>query len=284
MNAVRIRPMLAADVDAATALILGEDWGDRRTWFEFATSQAECHPVVAIVDDEVVGTGVGSANGPVGWVGTIFVASARRRTGLGQGLTEAVCEALDAAGCRILVLVSTDEGLPLYERLGFRLQTHYRILEAPGLPRRELSAAEAGGPRVRAFRAGDLEAMARLDQAATGEDRSHALRRFATPQSSKVLAMPDGTIAGFVVRAPWGGGATIAAAPDAAMRILDARRRAAGLAGRVRVGLLEENAAGLDLLERAGLHPVWSAPRLARGEPLEWRPDWIWGQFNHAMG
>ena len=25
-------------------------------------------------------------------------------------------------------------------------------------------------------------------------------------------------------------------------------------------------------------------PRLVRGEPLDWRPDWIWGQLNHAMG
>ena len=68
------------------------------------------------------------------------------------------------------------------------------------------------------------------------------------------------------------------------MRILEARRRAAGPGGRVRVGLVEENAAGLARLEAAGLVPIWSAPRLLRGEPLDWHPDWIWGQFNHAIG
>ena len=68
------------------------------------------------------------------------------------------------------------------------------------------------------------------------------------------------------------------------MRILQARRQASGIGGRVRVGLVEENAAGLAHLEDAGLVPVWSAPRLIRGEPLTWHPDWIWGQFNHAIG
>jgi len=276
--------MTTADIDAATALILREDWGDRRTWFEFATSQPECRPIVAVDDDAVVGTGVGTANGAVGWVGTIFVASDRRRTGLGRALTEFVCAELEAAGCRTLVLVSTTEGLPLYQRLGFELQTHYRILEAPGLPLADAAERDTDAPQVRRFEPGDLDAMIRLDRTATGEDRGHALRRFATPASSKVLAGRGGTVAGFVVRAPWGGGATIATDPDQAMRILSARRLASGPAGRVRVGVVEENAAGLERLEHAGLHPVWSAPRLVRGEPLRWRPDWIWGQFNHAMG
>ena len=54
--------------------------------------------------------------------------------------------------------------------------------------------------------------------------------------------------------------------------------------GRVRVGLLSDNEAGLALLERDGLRPIWSAPRMVLGEPLDWRPDWIWGQLNHAIG
>ena len=72
-------------------------------------------------------------NGPVGWIGTIWVAPAARRTGLGRALTEATIEAAESAGCRTLVLVATAEGRPLYERLGFRVATEYRILEASGL-------------------------------------------------------------------------------------------------------------------------------------------------------
>ncbi|HEX5591016.1 MAG TPA: GNAT family N-acetyltransferase [Candidatus Limnocylindrales bacterium] len=274
-----IRPMRPADVEPATAAILRADWGDRRTWFEFATTQPECRPVVAELDGAIVGTGVGTLNGRVGWVGTIWVEPAVRGAGLGRALTQAVIDDLEAAGCRSLVLVATDQGLPLYERMGFELQTRYRILEAPGLD----PAGSAADPAVRAFEARDLEAILELDLNATGEDRGHAIRRFAAPGTTKVLES-DGEVRAFVIRAPWGGGATIAPDPAHAMRILEARRLAAGPGGRVRVGLVEDNAAGLAHLEAAGLAPIWSAPRLARGEPMEWRPEWIWGQFNHAIG
>jgi ribosomal protein S18 acetylase RimI-like enzyme len=274
-----IRPMLPADVAAATEAILRSDWGDRRTWFEFATTQPGCRPVVAELDGALAGTGVGTANGSVGWVGTIWVDPARRGAGLGRALTQAVIDGLEAAGCRTLVLVATEEGLPLYERMGFELQTRYRILEAPGLD----PAAMAPDPEVRPFDRADLDTICALDLAATGEDRSHAIRRFASPETSKVLDV-DGAIRGFVIRAPWGGGATVAPDPGDAMRLLEARRRTSGAGGRVRVGLVEDNADGLAALEAAGLTPVWSVPRLIRGAPLEWHPDWIWGQFNHAMG
>ncbi|MEW5991485.1 MAG: GNAT family N-acetyltransferase [Chloroflexota bacterium] len=274
-----IRPMLATDVDPASEAILRASWGDRRTWFEFATSQPECRPVVAEIDGRLAGTGVGTLNGRVGWVGTIWVDPGHRGAGLGRALTQAVIDGLEAGGCRTLVLVATDQGLPLYERMGFELQTRYRILEAPGLD----PATTTPDPAVRAFTPADLAAIVDLDRTATGEDRVHAIRRFASPAAARVLDI-DGSVRGFVIRAPWGGGATVAAETADAIRILDTRRRASGRGGRVRVGLVEENTAGLAALEAAGLTPVWSAPRLIRGNPLDWRPDWIWGQFNHAMG
>jgi GNAT superfamily N-acetyltransferase len=274
-----IRPMLPADVAGATGAILRDHWGDRRTWFEFATTQPECRPVVAELDGALAGTGVGTRNGSVGWVGTIWVEPERRGGGLGRALTQAVIDRLEASGCRTLVLVATDQGLPLYERMGFELQTRYRILEAPGLD----ATTDAPDAAVRAFGTADLPAVLDLDRAATGEDREHAVRRFASPRTAKVLEIA-GAIRGSVIRAPWGGGATVATNVTDAIRLLDARRRASGAAGRVRVGLVEENVAGLAALGAAGLTPIWSAPRLIRGESLDWQPDWIWGQFNHAMG
>ena len=68
------------------------------------------------------------------------------------------------------------------------------------------------------------------------------------------------------------------------MALADARRRAAGVGGKVRVGILSENQKGHDRLIAAGWTPSWSAPRMIRGEMPGWRPGWIWGQFNHAMG
>jgi GNAT superfamily N-acetyltransferase len=269
--------MSPADVEAATEMILRNDWGVRRDWLEFATSQTGCYPVVAEADGRIVATGVGTANGEVGWIGTIFVEPAWRGRGLGRSITQSIIGRLDGAGCRTLALVATNEGRQLYERMGFEVQTQYRILQAVGLP--PVDAPEG----VRSFQAVDLPAVIALDREGTGEDRTHAISRFAAPETTRVLVKGDGVDA-FVIRAPWGGGATVARTPDAALRIITARRRAAGPEGRVRVGLLDENAEGLARMTEVGFRLLWSAPRMIRGEPLDWRPEWIYGQFNHAMG
>jgi GNAT superfamily N-acetyltransferase len=276
--------MRAADLEPATQAILRDEWGDRRLWFEFALAQDTCHPIVAVLDDRIVGTGVGTRSGRAGWIGTIWVAPELRGHGLGRALTEAVISSLHDGGVRTLLLVSTEAGRPLYERMGFEVQSSYRILEAPGSAAVPGTAGVPPDPRVRPFRRGDLPAMTRLDAQATGEDRRSILRRFASASSARVVLDARGEVGGFVIRAPWGGGATIAPDPDDAIRILAARRAAAGPSGRVRVGLLDDNAAGLERLAAEGLRPIWSAPRMIRGEPLDWRPDWIWGQFNHAIG
>jgi ribosomal protein S18 acetylase RimI-like enzyme len=277
--------MTTADIDEATTAILADDWGDRRAWFEFAVASPACSVFVAEgPDGAVVGTGVATINGPVAWIGTIWVSSSWRRKGLGTALTEAPIAAAEDAGCRTLVLVATSAGRPLYERMGFDVQTWYRTMEAPGFGEATPAAPPAGGRSVRSWRPDDLDAMAALDRQVTGEDRRHLLEAFATPGAARVVVGPDDQIRGFVVRATWGGGATIAPDIDDAMALLEARRRASGPDRRVRAGVVESNIAGLARLEADGWTEAWRAPRLIRGDPLDWRPDGIWGQFNHAVG
>lgn len=38
------------------------------------------------------------------------------------------------------------------------------------------------------------------------------------------------------------------------------------------------------MLLAAGWEEAWTAPRMERGEPVAWRPDWIFGQFGMAVG
>ncbi|HJP90250.1 MAG TPA: GNAT family N-acetyltransferase [Candidatus Limnocylindrales bacterium] len=278
-----LRPLLPADVDPATEMILSNDWGVRRDWLAYAAAAEACSAMVAVdAGGRIVATGVGTANGPVGWIGSIFVEPEARRHGLGRAITQAVIDALEDAGCTTLLLVSGSKvAQRIYEGMGFEVQTRYRILEAPGLPASSGGGATAG---VRPFQPADLRAIATLDRDASGEDRRHALDAFANPTSTKVLATPDGEVRGYVCRAPWGGGATIARTIDDALAIADARRRAAGQGGKVRVGILRENDEGHARLIAAGWAPSWSAPRMIRGQMPEWHPERIWGQFNHAMG
>ena len=284
--------MTPADVDPAADAVARGGWGDRRAWFTFATAHPGCGPIVAVDRDGIVGTGVGTANGSVGWVGTIFVTPERRGAGLGRALTDHVCAALEAAGCRSLVLVATDEGRLLYERMGFEVVDRYATVEREGTGSMgDASAADGGADapdasRILApFTATDVPEAAALDRVATGEDRAHLLASFAAlPGGLTVRAAADGSLRAFLLRAPWGGGATIAPDLEDARTILAARLRAAAPGHRVRAGVLASNEAGLAMLHGDGWTDAWTAPRMARGAPVDATLASIWGQFNHAVG
>ena len=184
-----------------------------------------CRGFVAEADGAIVGTGVATINGPVAWIGTIWVDPAWRGRGLGTALTLATIEAAEGAGSRTLVLVATEAGQPLYERLGFGVQTRYRILEAPGL------ASGAPDPGIRPFRPSDLPAMIALDGAATGEDRAHLLTALAAADTTRCLEHADGTLHAGSSSAPVGRRrATIA--PDPRRRPRHPPRAPAGVRSR----------------------------------------------------
>ncbi|HZM73192.1 MAG TPA: GNAT family N-acetyltransferase [Candidatus Polarisedimenticolia bacterium] len=276
---VEIRPMTAVDIEPVRQMIMAGEWGDRRVFLEFATTQPECLPIVAVDGGEIVASGVGTANGPAGWIGAIFVDERVRRRGIGRAVTDAVIAGLEQRGCQTLVLVASEEGKPLYEGMGFQLQTAYATLEAPGT-----SGSGVDDGAVRPFDPGDLEVMSVLDREATGEARGHLLTRLASPESARVLVDENGGLSAFTIRPPWGGGATIAETEDAGTRILQARRAAIGPDRKVRAGLPLENRSGIRRLQELGWTRSWNAPRMIRGEPLDWHPEQIWGQFAMALG
>jgi predicted N-acetyltransferase YhbS len=269
--------MLASDIAPATQVILDGGWGDRTPFFEWAVRQQGCSPLVAEEDGRVVGTGVATANGRVGWVGAIFVAVDRRRNGVGSALSAAVVEELERLGCVTQVLIATDEGRPIYERLGFAMQTRYVRMTAPSEP------PPADDGMVRPYAPADFDAIAALDRAATGEDRAALLVAFADPATARIVTRPDGSVGGFLVRAPWGGRALVAADPDLALSLLDWRRRTT-TDRQITIGVLKENATGRARLAAAGWTRGVGGPRLLRGEPLDWRPEMIYGQFGGALG
>jgi len=217
----------------------------------------------------------------VGWVGTIFVDPDSRGTGLGRALTEATLAILTHAGCATQVLVATDMGRPVYERLGFETRTFYQTFE------READATDGARPAdegIRPFTAADLADAVELDRSATGEDRGPLLAPLIGQEGSIVLRTPDGTLEGFLLRAPWGGGATIAVSPDAARRLFAERLRRAGPGHLVRVGTPLENEAGIAALGADGWRASYRPRRMERGPRPDWHPERIWGQFNMAVG
>src|SRR3954451_7647625 len=92
--AASIRAMTAIDVAPAADVIRRNDFGEREAFLAWAVGQPTISLFVADLDGAIVGTGVGSAHGSVGWVGVILVDASARGSGLGRRITRAVIERL----------------------------------------------------------------------------------------------------------------------------------------------------------------------------------------------
>jgi GNAT superfamily N-acetyltransferase len=278
---VAIRPMAAVDVAPSADLLRRGDFGEREAFFAWALTQPTITAFVAAREGVILGTGVASTHGRVGWVGVIFVAQDERGSGLGRRITRSVVDHLETNGCRTQILIASTMGRPMYELEGFAVldqQIRFSIDGLPAVPTTELD------PRIRPIRPSELAAVIALDEYATGEDRGPVLRTLVTPESTLVALAPSGEVSGFLTRAPWRGGALIAPDPDDALRLLEARRHATGVSGRAGAGVLSRNAIGRERLRSAGWVEELGGVRMIRGEPLDWHPNAIWGQFNGALG
>ena len=65
--------MTRDDVAPAAEVVRRGDWGDRREFFEWAAGHPQARPLVAEAGGAIVGTAIGTVNGPAGWVGAVFV-------------------------------------------------------------------------------------------------------------------------------------------------------------------------------------------------------------------
>ena len=173
----RIRPMTPADVDAATRRLPAQDWGDRRA-NSASRRRTETRPFVADAGRRIVGTGVAERQRPRRLdrhdLGGPGVAASRPRP-RPRRRRRSTRPRRPAAG-------RSCWSRP--KRAG-RCTSGSGSRSRPGTGSSRSTGLDgaAADPRVRAFRAGDLDAMAALDAAATGEDRTHLLRAFAAPDT-----------------------------------------------------------------------------------------------------
>jgi GNAT superfamily N-acetyltransferase len=119
--------------------------------------------------------------GPVAVIGNVITRPGLRGRGLGRAVMSATLDWLRRQGARSVLLDATDDGQPLYRKLGFvaRERSWFGFAAFDAL---DLAALHARSGPVRAhLRAvGDLPMIATLDRAAFGGDRLRLVRLVAS--------------------------------------------------------------------------------------------------------
>jgi ribosomal protein S18 acetylase RimI-like enzyme len=287
-----IRRMTPEDIPWASALAMAHGWRDRTRFYNYTLRVPTAHTLVGTLDGQLMATGLGVALGPSGWLGAIAVVAEFRGRGFGRRMTEDLIARMHAAGCQSISLESTAAGKPLYEKLGFRIHSWYIELDPVGAV---AEPVPPGGARVRPIEPADLPRVFALDRAATGDDRHDALALLAE-EGGWVLEDDSGSddaaewhaaapsLRGFLLPSDRGHGAIVAPRFEDGEFLMRLRAWVAGDGPGPRCAMPDAHGAEIDELCGRGWVVTDKLPRMVLGPDPIWRPTWIWGQINSAMG
>ena len=189
-------PMQTSHLTKAMRLSGDAGWPHRRADWEFV--RAISRGFVALAGERVVATALATPFGNAAMVNLVIVDPPLRGRGLGREIMTRAMATLDPGSWH---LVATEEGLPLYEKLGFR--TVGRIAQHQGI----MDVTDPAGDAVWSTPA-DLPALIEIDREATMMDRTSLYRALSRQARFTVLRGPVG-IAGFAAVRPFGKGRVI---------------------------------------------------------------------------
>lgn len=231
------------------------------------------HALCILDADKLIGVGNVIINRTVAWLGHIIVRDTHRNQGIGALLTQALVEHGQSCGCDSILLVATELGQPVYEKIGFQAIERYIFLRATA----PLPEAPPSG-HIFPLTKKDWEHVVALDREAAGEDRTLLLSKYF---EGGVGWFQEGALEGFWLPS-FGDGLIVAKATRAGIGLLQHKHtRPFATTSAI---LPESNKSAIDWLIGMGFEPARVAPRMYLGPPLQWCPTMIYSRISGYLG
>jgi N-acetylglutamate synthase-like GNAT family acetyltransferase len=228
------------------------------------------YAVVAVVNNEIAGTGMAIINKTVAWLGTIIVKDNYRNQGIGNAITSHLIHVAERQGSETVLLTASDMGKPIYEKLGFKTDIHYVILKP-----NELAPVDCSNNFIRNIEKQDVDELCELDFSISGEDRAELLSN--NMQEGKVYA--DKGIKGFYLP-NFGKGLIIANDQNSGIELLKLKL----IKEKSPVCIPETNMEAIKFLLSVGYSQASKIPRMFLGENVEWKPECVFSRGSGYMG
>lgn len=188
-------------LDGAVALSQQANWPHRREDWELALAVSQ--GMVAVHGSQVLGTILVTPYGQdTATINMVIVDESQRGLGIGKQLMQA---ALEVAKGRQCLLIATQEGLPLYKKLGF--VESGQIAQHQGLVDIKASLDPVIG-KIDWFNGDDIAPFISIDRQALGLDRAVLLQELDKVARFAVLR-DENTILGFAAVRDFGRGKVI---------------------------------------------------------------------------
>lgn len=251
------------DIDPFLALAAAEGWICDRWEFDFLLRAFPQGCFVFREDGLPAGFVTSVKYDRSGWIGNLIVREGLRGRGIGAALMKKALAALAEAGTETVWLTASQDGKPMYERLGFaEMDTVFRW-----------SGSGSGGdaPEEKTV---DYEDVMILDRAGWGDVRDLLIR--AVGERGRLLGGRDGFLfrqaCGEAVQlGPWGG-----IHAEGAAKLLDEGLAETRPGARVFLDVPGKNLTAAALLLARGFRVKGSTSLMCRGKAPIYRPEWIY--------
>ena len=165
----RMRGLRAEDIPGAVQLSAEAGWNQTAEDWQTLLELSPEGCLAIEVDGHLAATTTLLCYGrSLAWIGMVLTKAEYQRRGFAKRLLARALEHADAMGIETMKLDATDQGQPLYERLGFRSEQEVERWSRPG-----------ENAQLPAYRRSVERPWHDLDSQVFGTDRSHLLERLA---------------------------------------------------------------------------------------------------------
>jgi len=225
------------------------------------------HPLIAEIGDEIAGIGHLIITGNTGWLGNIIVRKKFKNQGIGKIITEQLIS-LDE-NCTSLLLIATEEGYPLYSKLGFQSSHHYLFYHEGAIDRSESGNVQHAIEK-------DYPGILDLDMEVTGEYRQALLKPFLA--SAVICKTKDNQeVRGYYLMG-FGDGLIVARDQESGLNLLKYKLYHHP---EKQLCIPESNVVARNFLEQHTYKQYLKVPRMYMRSEVKWNPEMI---FSRASG
>ena len=229
------------------------------------------HAFVLIQHEKIVGTGNVLIKNNIGWLANIIVNGEYRGKGLGYKMTKFLVEFLEDNHCETKLLIATELGKPVYQKLGFREVTEYLCFDSVADTKYTVPNA------VRELTNSDLESVYKLDREANGENRKHLIDKFYN-HGLGYFSDNDELLGCFLPN--FGRGLILSRHSQAGIELLRIKHSKKGK----RTLLPVENQNAIDALIMSGFKRGNKCSKMILGKENTWNPEYIYSYGSGYCG
>lgn len=188
-----VREMTEEDFQYAVELTDTKGWNLIEDDFKFMLNLEPEGCFVLLDDSEKIGIITSISLGRIGWFGNLIVDEKHQRKGAGSLLVRHVIDYLTSRNVEVVGLYSYVDAVPFYEKLGFKYNSGFIVLEgkAPASPIKST---------IRKAKAEDLQKIIEFDSSCLNASRRKLLENiFHNSNNLCYLSIENGQVLGYIM-------------------------------------------------------------------------------------